>query len=460
MINTPDTTNGRSLKIFVLMNAALCILLCLILTYLPAAAADSKTEVVSPYTELPKLLVLAMHKNAAVSVALERIKQAEEDLNKASAEFSPELSVGGTARANDDGRYGLDKNETNALLNISQTLYAGGSLTANKRAAKMALSAQIAESTRMYQEVLQNVRVAYFECLRCVALLQVANEALSLSEEHLHQAQSLFKGGMASRGDVLRVKVSVNQSKLDIVTAQSRLDVAVTSLEQAVGVSVDRYKIIKKLPAGTVDSLAPPVYTIPENYVELALAQRAEMHAYGFYRERAKSLVNAAKGQRAPRISLSGRLNSDEDANTLATGEWYVQLDVQWMLFDGGKMAADVNKAKSAEREVIKQIELIASQVTQEAKAAGINLQSAITKRDLAYEQMQTSKEDYRIALRRYDAQIGTNLDVLDARRSLISSRTEYVNAVYDIAKAQSDLIYALGEDDVSVKSYNLNSAD
>lgn len=123
-------------------------------------------------------------------------------------------------------------------------------------------------------------------------------------------------------------------------------------------------------------------------------------------------------------------------------------------------MAADVNKAKSAEREVIKQIELIASQVTQEAKAAGINLQSAITKRDLAYEQMQTSKEDYRIALRRYDAQIGTNLDVLDARRSLISSRTEYVNAVYDIAKAQSDLIYALGEDDVSVKSYNLNSAD
>lgn len=153
MINTTDTTKCRSPKTLMLMSAALCILLWLILTYLPAAAADSKTEVVSPYTELPKLLVLAMHKNAAVSVsvALERIKQAEEDLNKASAEFSPELSAGGTARANDDGRYGLDKNETNALLNISQTIYAGGSLTANKQAAKMALSAQIAESTRMYQ---------------------------------------------------------------------------------------------------------------------------------------------------------------------------------------------------------------------------------------------------------------------------------------------------------------------
>ena len=282
-----------------------------------------------------------------------------------------------------------------------------------------------------------------------MAQLRVAEEALSLSEEHLQQAEALFKGGMAPRGDVLRVKVSVNQSELDIVAAQSELDVALTTLEHAVGTGVDKGKILADISQKLIDDLSPPHHEIPADFVALALSQRAEVHAYGFHSERARSLVRAARGQKAPRISLSGRLNSDEDASSLANGEWYVQLDMQWVLYDSGKVASEVRKAKAAEREVQAQVELLASQIAQETRAAEIKLRVATTRRDLAHDQMQTSKEDYRIALRRYDAQMGTNLDVLDARRALVSSRTEYVNAVYDIARAQAGLIFAMGEDEV-----------
>jgi outer membrane protein TolC len=66
---------------------------------------------------------------------------------------------------------------------------------------------------------------------------------------------------------------------------------------------------------------------------------------------------------------------------------------------------------------------------------------------DVARAQVATAEEDYLLALRRYNAQMGTNLDVLDARVALTESRTAYVNAIYDIASAQAGLIYALGED-------------
>ncbi|MEG2185455.1 MAG: TolC family protein, partial [Cloacibacillus sp.] len=322
-------------------------LVCLLIFALQCvpAFADKAAETFA-YAELPWLLELAAQKNATMSVVSERINQAKADLNKAYAEFSPELAVGGTARANDEIRYGRDKEETNALLNISQTLYAGGSLVANRLAAQMVLAAQIAEGSRGYQEVLHDVRRAYFDCLRSMAQLQVAKEALHLSEEHLRQAESLFKGGMASRGDVLRVKVSVNQSKLDIVTGQSNLEVAWTTLEHAVGTAVDKEKVLKAISQEEIDDLSPPHYAVAANTTELALTQRAEMRVYGFYSKRAKYLVRAARGQKAPRISLSGRLNSDEDANSLANGEWYVQLDLQWMIFDGGKIDAEINKAK------------------------------------------------------------------------------------------------------------------
>jgi outer membrane protein TolC len=60
---------------------------------------------------------------------------------------------------------------------------------------------------------------------------------------------------------------------------------------------------------------------------------------------------------------------------------------------------------------------------------------------------VEDAKEDYRLALRRYGAQVGTNLDVLDSRTALTDSLTAYVSAVYDIADAQSGLIYAAGAD-------------
>jgi outer membrane protein TolC len=61
--------------------------------------------------------------------------------------------------------------------------------------------------------------------------------------------------------------------------------------------------------------------------------------------------------------------------------------------------------------------------------------------------QAEDAKEDYRLALRRYDAQVGTNLDVLDSRAALIESRRALVNAVYDTAAAQCGMMLLVGED-------------
>jgi len=49
------------------------------------------------------------------------------------------------------------------------------------------------------------------------------------------------------------------------------------------------------------------------------------------------------------------------------------------------------------------------------------------------------------MALRRYVEQVGTNIDVLDARTALTDANTSFVNAVYDAYAAYSDLIYSIG---------------
>lgn len=388
---------------------------------------------------LSEILEIASWGNPNIAAAKEKVAQAREDARSAAAAMSPIVSIGASAR------YETDRNVYNASLNLIQTLYAGGSLRANHRAAELALSAVESESARTYQEVLNEVRVRYYDCLRSRAKVQVANEALRLVKEHKHHAERLFGRGMIPKGDVLHVEVSVNQSELELVSARSDFDVSWAALEHAVGSKLEKGGVLDAL--GRSDEPVPPTGGISGDIVAAALAQRPELTAYRFYGERAAQLVKAASGQRRPKVTLSGRLNSDRDDRSWSDDRWYVQLEAQWALYDGGAGAAAVRKAKAAARELLYVLENLSSQVRQEAIQAEIRLRSAGERFELAKKQAATSQEDYRMAFRRYEARLGSNIDVLDAKRALVRSRTEYVDAVYDIAVAWSNLVYAMGGD-------------
>lgn len=428
--------------------------------HLPCARAEAG----GADEKLAEILELASQNNPNIAAAIERVNQARADLKSASSKFGPTVTGAVGAEWNKDEQRGvaLDpmtgavigvvpmgyRNAYSASLTFVQTLYAGGTLTANKRAAALALSATAAEGTRVYQNVLNSVRTSYYDCQRALAQLQVAIEALNLSKEHLKQTEALYHAGLVPMGDVLRVKVSVSQGELDRISAENALDVGWVALERVVGVTLPRAQILKPLAGDRTHELEPPVYETPQDAVTRALEQRSELRAYELQRQRAEQLAKAAAGQRLPSLFLQGQASTADDEFWPGGNDtWYVQLGLQWTLFDSGEITSQVEKAKASARELLHRIDDLNAQVRQEVVQAELNLKSALTRLDMAEDQISTAEEDYRIALRRYDAQVGTNLDVLDARVSLTDSRTEYVNAVYDIAIAQSGLMYAMGDD-------------
>ncbi len=93
------------------------------------------------------------------------------------------------------------------------------------------------------------------------------------------------------------------------------------------------------------------------------------------------------------------------------------------------------------------QLDDLKQQIVLEVTQAELRLRAAHVRLDVALDQVEQAREDYRIAMKRYQAQVDTNLNVLDAQNALIRSRFEYVDAVYDIAAAQANLIYAFGDD-------------
>jgi outer membrane protein TolC len=416
-----------------------------VLIILPSTACSAQEQ----DETLEKIISLASKNNPAILAAHERINQAKADVRAAAAQLGPSITAEVT------GRIGRDtpsqgREAYSASLNLTRIIYAGNTLQARKKAAELALSATRAETERTYQEVLNSVRTDYYAVLRASAQLEVARESLDMSEEHLAQAEALFKAGMVPKGDVLRVKVSVSQAEQERVRAENDLAVGLSALERSVGVSITGEEILEEVKDKDIETIRPPEFAEPEDIIERALSLRPEISAYEFYRKRADELIRAAEGELMPRVSLSGGLNASGNNYVTDEDEWFAQIALQWTIYDGGERTSQVERSKAAAKELVHQIDGLDAQIRQEAIQAKLNLDSARARYEIAKNQLDDAQEDYRLAMRRYDAQVGTNLDVLDSRAALTDSLTAYVNSVYDIAAARSGLIYAMGEDRVA----------
>jgi outer membrane protein TolC len=146
-------------------------------------------------------------------------------------------------------------------------------------------------------------------------------------------------------------------------------------------------------------------------------------------------------------VLFQGEVNAADDSFFPEHDDWNLGISVQWALFDSGEQNAKAAQARSLARQLLHELEDLRRQIGLEVSTATLDLESAKQRVEVAQAQVESAEEDYRMALRRYSAQVGTNIDVLDARMALSEARTALVDAVYDGRTAYSNLLYAVGDD-------------
>jgi outer membrane protein TolC len=157
-------------------------------------------------------------------------------------------------------------------------------------------------------------------------------------------------------------------------------------------------------------------------------------------------MAEAAMGEKRPKILLTGETYvADEEFFSDPQDEWQVGISAVWTLYDGGKAESQAAEAKASAEEFLYNLEDFRRSIELEVRQAANDLEAARQRVDVARAQVTSAEEDYRMALKRYSAQVGTNIDVLDARVALENARTQYVDAVHDALQARADLVFAMG---------------
>ena len=422
---------------------------------LSAAEAEDRQDAV-----LESLIAQALKDNPQISAAAERINAAEYEVSAAKAKMLPSAVAAGAGLWQRDGlkaqiplpslggiNIPIMHNYTyGAALMLNQIIYSGGSLQAKKQAAALAVDAEKAAAIRTGQGVAHAVRTAYYALRSAQAKNLVAEKALNLARHHYNHAEKLFKAGVVAKNDTLRGKVAVAEAELNKIRAENGIALAKEGLIRAIGDNPNADLAEKRSLETIFAANNYFTYKVNNEDINEAFEKREELKVYSTLSKKAEKLAKAAHGQTLPQILASvGYVAIGHEFFPSDTSEPIAAIGISWKFYDSGEMRAKTSEAKAKARELLLLLENEKNGVRMEVRQAQLSIESALSRLEVAKRQLEHSREDYRIASRRYEENVGTNLDMIDARVALINSMSEVVTAIYDIKTAESNLTFAIG---------------
>src|SRR5450759_1525139 len=87
-------------------------------------------------------------------------------------------------------------NNYNWVIEAKQPLFAGGGILANYQASRIGEDTALLEEKAQYQDVVQEVKIAYFNILRAQRIQDAARQSVEMLSAHRDVAENYFKVGM------------------------------------------------------------------------------------------------------------------------------------------------------------------------------------------------------------------------------------------------------------------------
>ncbi len=395
-------------------------------------AAKDKEQKTSVTLDLPGTINMAIANNYDVKVAAHAYDAAAASVSVSAAAKNPTVGYSYSGTRTSAGYSGNQKSDTigNSFaqgLTLGVPIYTGGS--AEGAIEKARYNREIAGATLWKTEEATKLSAAtgYFAILQAQNKAVIATQSVSDLQSHLDNVNAQYNVGIVAKSDVLASQVSLANAKTTQITAYNDVDLAKANLSNILGIPVNTNIVI----ADKEFHYTPYAITL-EQAQAYALLHRAELVESTLAVEVAKQNIRIAEAGYKPTVKATATKGwGGSDASTSDSRSWTLGGSLTWSLWDGGATTNSIKVAKAtlAEAEAtnsqtINAVLLSVRQAYLNLKVAGATIKST----KVAVDQ---GEENFRIASLRYQAGVGTNLDVLDAELNLAQARYNYINALY-----------------------------
>ncbi len=420
-------------------------------TEMPTAAA----RVVGRVLTLEEAIGIALETQPLIQARLSDYMAASHRVDQAFAPLLPQLTGSWTAARTQNAergqfptgdprrggaatRYTINPadEQTRARVTLSQVLFDFGKTFASTEAARR-LAEQAQEDVELQRQLITlTVKESFININFARRLIRVQEQALERADLNLRSARGFFEVGTRPKSDVARAEVDVANARVDLIRARNAERLARVALNTAMGIPA-------ATPTEVQDNLVYQAMTIDRaQLLGQALAQRPEFKQARLRVDEADARMRRAFRDFFPEINANASYGGARaDLNEI----WEVGLALSWTIFDGGNRIARLRETKAtveAEKSRVRATEL---DISREVEQAQLNMGEAQERIGAAQTAVASAQENFRLAQGRFDAGVGTILELTDAQLFLTQAQNTEAQALADYRIAVARLERAIG---------------
>jgi outer membrane protein TolC len=419
------------------------------MTTLATTAQETRT------LSLQQAIDLSLANSQHLKMANAKMEEATAVLKEAFDNRLPDLKISGSylrlSSANISLKNGSDSTGGNAgptvnqalygMANLSLPLYAGGRIRYGIESARYLQQAARLDAENDKESVVFNTVNAYVNLYKSAEAVKIVKENLHASLNRDSMLSNLEKNGLLARNDLLKSQLQSSRIELTLLDAENNFAQAVVNMNLMLG-----------LPENT--ALQPDDSFIVQNetekkfieYEDAALHNRKDLQSLGFRKKAAATGIQAARAEAFPTIALTGGYIAADIPNFLSiTNAVNIGIGVQYNLASLWKTNSKKAQALAREKQVAAGVALLDDDIRRQVNQAYQAYLLSHKKIEVYEKAVIQAAENYRITNNKYNNNLVTITDLLDADVANVQAKLDLSFAKADAVVAYDKLLLSTG---------------
>lgn len=332
--------------------------------------------------------------------------------------------------ASTGGGEGGDQRTYGGSADLTWLLFNFGGRRAGVDEMRQALVAANWTHNAVIQSVLLRVEQAYYEHVTARALLAAEEATLKEAQTNLNSAEERRKAGLATIADVLQARTALSQVQLAVESLRGQVATTRGALATAMGLPVNTPFEVEMLPE---EVPAQQTSESVERYLEQARANRPDLAAARALALKADATVRRVRAEGYPSLWAVGSVgrvywdNPDDLSRTFSAA-----LQLRLPLFTGFSHQYDVLESRADAERARAELQSLEQAVMLQVWTSYYDFKTAEQRLKTTDDLMRSASESHDVALGRYQAGVGTILDLMATQAALEGARAQQVQARAD----------------------------
>lgn len=331
-------------------------------------------------------------------------------------------------------------------LGFTQPLFTGFKLLSSRSAAKYNLQASESDYSKEQNEVAFNIYNAYWNYYKAEEVRNVIAQTLQQIENHLRDTRNFYEQGLVSNNDLLKLEVQYSNTQLMLIEAENNLKIAKIAFNKELGIDLDAQTKV----AATEKSMSLVNYDLSE-IINEAINNRYELKSLAYRVEGSKEGITAAQSSLFPSVYLSGNYYYSnpnprfQPAKDEFNYNWDVGVTLSWDVWNWGLTSSQVSQAEQTKIQLETNYDQLKENIRMEVHSNYLNLLKTGEKVKVNKIALEQASENYRITAEKYNLQLVSSTDLIDAETLKLQAETNLKAAEVDYQISKVRLEKSLG---------------